>query len=804
MIVLAAMLPFVINAGSRAGVEKQVAQLAQQAWMELFSPEVRRQVWSQAILGQQRRSSHQPSLTAALVAYDQALALDPDNQSLGLERAVVAVVLHLHAETDYAHAQTEQGAAEHAERVRALRGKLPPVTAKVAGRMLSRAGRGVARGIGAKQADIAKASTEDLKSLGLLAFLTGDFLSCERAWERLDPMTAGFSLVNAGLGILYQADGRSERAYPRLFHTVQAYPKASFLFVELADVALGMGDVQLAELWLSRAKDRHHYTYRRVQADLWRAKNMTEQATRAYMRLKREAPELPAPYYGLAQLDLSAGRSAGAEMRLLRAVRRWPKAARSRLALARLALQLGHLSVYLDQARYVLRENYGFTRSPGIQQDLVEILRSGGLQALYCCGLTRTGQPACTEPAGVPAQTLWSTHLGSIRQVEAAVRRLATFDRIGRGLYPLPPLGSPVRQPAAVWSWLGRTAIALPGLYQTVDPRLRVGLIAAALWARWNWPLARDWILPEILRVGEDARPAPLSGPAWTRKHPEKSPPPRADHVLAATHFGTVLFGGAGPDGILRNDTWHWDGITWTRAKTLVQPARRMRHAAAYDRSRQRLVVFGGSTTSISGFMDDTWEFDGDAWKRLSPKVGPKPRNDHAMAYDPVRKRVILFGGRDATGLLDDTWEWDGQAWRQLSVGKLGWARRDLCLAYDTSRRRLIGFGGYNGRGQPRNEVFECDGVSWQLQTPPTRAPRGSGTTMVYDERRAVLVEFSGRSQTVPQATWTWNGERWSHLELGPAPDNRSGHAMTYDFQRQRVVLFGGWNEGFRADTWEF
>ncbi len=75
---------------------------------------------------------------------------------------------------------------------------------------------------------------------------------------------------------------------------------------------------------------------------------------------------------------------------------------------------------------------------------------------------------------------------------------------------------------------------------------------------------------------------------------------------------------------------------------------------------------------------------------------------------------------------------------------------------------------------------------------------------MVYDERRAVLVEFSGRSQTVPQTTWAWDGERWSHLQLGPAPGSRSGHAMTYDFQRQRVVLFGGWNEGFWADTWEF
>ncbi|MEE9126636.1 MAG: kelch repeat-containing protein, partial [Planctomycetota bacterium] len=530
---------------------------------------------------------------------------------------------------------------------------------------------------------------------------------------------------------------------------------------------------------------------------------MIPHATKAYMRLKWEAPELPGPYYGLAQLDLTAGRTASAEARLLRAVGRWPQAARSRLALARVALQLGHLAVYLDQARYVLRVNYGLSRSPGIQRDLLEILRSGGLQDLYCCGLSRTGLRPCTEPAGAPAAALWSTRLACIRRVVAGVRQLANFDRIGRVRFSLPPQGSPVQKPAAAWSCISRTTLHLPGRLGPVDPRLRVAFMAAAAWTRWNWPLARDWILPELLRVGEDS-PEPLPGPAWTRKHPENSPPPRADHVLAATHSGTVLFGGAGPDGILYNDTWHWDGITWTRVETPVQPARRLRHAAAYDRSRQRLVVFGGSTTSISGFMDDTWEFDGSSWKRLSPKTRPTPRNDHAMAYDPVRKRVVLFGGRDVHSVLDDMWEWDGETWRQLPVKRPSWAGRDHCLAYDTKRRRMTGFGGYDHRGQPRNEVWEWDGVRWQRVEPPARKPRGHGTAMVYDERRGMLVEFSGRSQTLPRPTWAWDGERWSNLQLGPAPDLRSGHAMTYDLRRQRVVLFGGWNEGFRADTWEF
>jgi hypothetical protein len=311
----------------------------------------------------------------------------------------------------------------------------------------------------------------------------------------------------------------------------------------------------------------------------------------------------------------------------------------------------------------------------------------------------------------------------------------------------------------------------------------------------------REWILPELLGFGKDCA---SPGPGWVCKHPETSPPAHSDLVLVATHSGTVLFGGAGPDGILYDDTWRWDGINWTRIKTPVRPAKRLRHAAAYDRVRHRLVVFGGSTTSISGFMDDTWEFDGSSWTKMSPVMRPKARNDHAMTYDPVRKRVILFGGRDADGLLNDLWEWDGRSWQQLRPETLMSPRRDHCLVYDTRRRRLITYGGYDERGQAEGNVWEWDGVYWHRMDSVVPGPRRAGAAAVYDERRAKRLEFSGYMEIVHRTTWAWDGDCWSQVELGAGPVGRSGHAMTYDFQRQRVVLFGGWAGAFLADTWEF
>lgn len=41
-----------------------------------------------------------------------------------------------------------------------------------------------------------------------------------------------------------------------------------------------------------------------------------------------------------------------------------------------------------------------------------------------------------------------------------------------------------------------------------------------------------------------------------------------------------------------------------------------------------------------------------------------------AMAYDDVSKKVILFGGYDATSYLNETLAWDGATWTQIAAGE--------------------------------------------------------------------------------------------------------------------------------------
>jgi hypothetical protein len=40
-------------------------------------------------------------------------------------------------------------------------------------------------------------------------------------------------------------------------------------------------------------------------------------------------------------------------------------------------------------------------------------------------------------------------------------------------------------------------------------------------------------------------------------------------------------------------------------------------------------------------------------WLKLTPSTSPSPRAAMAMAYDGVSKKVILFGGYDATSYLN-------------------------------------------------------------------------------------------------------------------------------------------------------
>ena len=98
-------------------------------------------------------------------------------------------------------------------------------------------------------------------------------------------------------------------------------------------------------------------------------------------------------------------------------------------------------------------------------------------------------------------------------------------------------------------------------------------------------------------------------------------------------------------------------------------------------------------------------------------------------------------------------------------------------------------------------------------QTSSPRIGVRNAHAMVYDSDRKRVVLFGGAdAEKVCSDTWEWNGKRWTRVSVdGPGP--RTFPAMTYDSVRKRVVLFGGnrvlfgrtpEQNKYLDDTWEW
>lgn len=96
----------------------------------------------------------------------------------------------------------------------------------------------------------------------------------------------------------------------------------------------------------------------------------------------------------------------------------------------------------------------------------------------------------------------------------------------------------------------------------------------------------------------------------------------------------------------------------------------------------------------------------------------------------------------------------------------------------------------------------------WRRVSSPQAPRRRHGAGMVYDGQRQRLVLFGGYDGVVALAdTWAFDGVAWTQLSPLQSPPARHSHAMGYDSVRDRVVAKGGLAFGLGvplADLWEF
>lgn len=149
-------------------------------------------------------------------------------------------------------------------------------------------------------------------------------------------------------------------------------------------------------------------------------------------------------------------------------------------------------------------------------------------------------------------------------------------------------------------------------------------------------------------------------GGNWLQAAPANSPTGRTQYGLAydSARQRTVLAGGLLPGGTRARDTWEWDGTSWTQRVATAPWSARMAVGMAFDPMRARTVMFGGSARLFNTtiLVDETWEWDGTTWTQRTPGFMPTPRWQQTMVWDAGRGRAVLFGGNDGTVNLADTW----------------------------------------------------------------------------------------------------------------------------------------------------
>lgn len=204
-------------------------------------------------------------------------------------------------------------------------------------------------------------------------------------------------------------------------------------------------------------------------------------------------------------------------------------------------------------------------------------------------------------------------------------------------------------------------------------------------------------------------------------------------------------------------------------------------------------------------------------WTENADGLEPAARVEHAVAYDSKSDRVILFGGyldnQDPPTPSDETWVYDvdTKSWSRVSSSGAPPPRGESALAYDVESDRAILFGGQSGNLTFNDTwAFDANEGSWTLMAPPTSPPPLSGHAMVYDSESDRVVLFGGSASAtaeVSSGTWIYDldANSWSKMPSDTSPPGRSSHAMAYDWRLDRVVLFGGASDGSAlGETWSY
>jgi hypothetical protein len=288
-----------------------------------------------------------------------------------------------------------------------------------------------------------------------------------------------------------------------------------------------------------------------------------------------------------------------------------------------------------------------------------------------------------------------------------------------------------------------------------------------------------------------------------------------------------MLEGSTGIIGPYLRDTWSLD-LTGTPAWTYLgtAPGYRAFLTMIYDPVRDRLVTYGGLNNTPTSEIATFPLKPGGPWQVTTLVNSPPPRYGHSAIYDPIRDRMLVFGGAISSSVdANDTWALSfsgpSMTWSRVVTDTAPPPRSFHTAVYDPAHDRMIVFGG-TANDYPYGSVWALSlgaNPAWTQLSPQiidgSRTLNRQRHSSVYWPDSDQMWVFGGRSDIVNAELWSLDlsgGLVWQIRDWGDPPTDRTDASVVLDTGRNRLLLFGGFNPGFPSsgryyvygDCWEW
>lgn len=204
-------------------------------------------------------------------------------------------------------------------------------------------------------------------------------------------------------------------------------------------------------------------------------------------------------------------------------------------------------------------------------------------------------------------------------------------------------------------------------------------------------------------------------------------------------------------------DTWTWNG-SWQPAPG--GPSARSGASLSWDQANGTAVLFGGESTpaaeAVPRLLDDTWTWNGSSWSHAKPAASPPARFGAVSDFLGPAGGPLLTGGSGPNGDLADAWAWTGTTWVQAAVAGSPPPRAGGAGAAFVPNGGMLVFGGTGGGGATLGDTGLLSAAPAVPSTPTSRAApattpaRTTPTTVAKAVTRSTPPTSAARTHLVP------------------------------------------------------